>query len=152
VTQANEAVIRIRHLKEQAKARADQAKDAKLTAAVEAFSTKLTAIEGEIYQYRNQSNQDPLNFPIKLNNKLAALQNIVEFADGKPTRSSYDVFTDLTARLATQLSALEACVNADLRPLNALVTARKLTPIKDELPPPSPSPSPTAPQGERFWE
>jgi hypothetical protein len=152
VTQANEAVIRIRHLKEQAKARADQAKDAKLTAAAEALSAKLTTIEGEIYQYRNQSNQDPLNFPIKLNNKLAALQNVVESADGKPTRPSYEVFTDLSARLATQVSALEACINGDLRSLNTLVTARKLNPIKDELPPPTPSPSPAAPQGERLWE
>jgi photosystem II stability/assembly factor-like uncharacterized protein len=152
VTQANEAVIRIRHLKEQAKARADQAKDAKLTAATEAFATKLTAIEGEIYQYRNQSNQDPLNFPIKLNNKLAALQNVVESADGKPTKPSYDVFTDLSGRLATQLSALDNCLNADLRPLNAQIAAHKLSPIKDELPPPSPTPPPTSPQGERLWE
>jgi photosystem II stability/assembly factor-like uncharacterized protein len=152
VTQANEAVLRIRHLKEQAKARADQAKDAKLAALAEAFSTKLTAIEGEIYQYRNQSNQDPLNFPIKLNNKLAALQNVVESADGKPTRPSYDVFEDLSARLATQLSALDTCIKADLAPLNTLVAARKLSPIKDEVPPPGPPPSPTAAQGERLWE
>jgi hypothetical protein len=45
----------------------------------------VTGIEGEIYQYRNQSSQDPLNFPIKLNNKLAALQGVVESADSKPT-------------------------------------------------------------------
>jgi photosystem II stability/assembly factor-like uncharacterized protein len=151
VTQANEAVLRIRHLKEQAKERADKAKDAKLTAAADAFSTKLTAIEGEIYQYRNQSSQDPLNFPIKLNNKLAALKGVVESADGKPTKSSYEVFDDLSARLATQLSALDACVKTDLAPLNRLVTAKKLTAIKDEVPPPpNPAPAPTASQAERL--
>jgi photosystem II stability/assembly factor-like uncharacterized protein len=143
VTQANEAVLRIRHLKEQAKARADQAKDAKLTAASEAFSTKLTAIEGEIYQYRNQSNQDPLNFPIRLNNKLAALQGIVESADGRPTKPAQDVFNELSAQLTTQLQALDARVKADLPGLNKLVTGKKLTPIKDEIPPPSAVPAST---------
>src|SRR5262249_34217921 len=149
VTQANEAVLRIRHLKEQAKDRADHAKDPKLTAAVDAFSTKLTAIEGEIYQYRNQSSQDPLNFPIKLNNKLAALKHIVEFADGKPTKASYEAFDDRSARLATQLTALDACVKTDLTPLNRSITAKKLTAIKDEVPPPpNPAAAPSASQGE----
>jgi photosystem II stability/assembly factor-like uncharacterized protein len=164
VTQANEAVLRIRHLKAQSKERADKAKDAKLTAAADAFATKLTAIEGEIYQYRNQSNQDPLNFPIRLNNKLAALQNIVESADGKPTRPSYEVFEDLSTRLATQLTALDACVKADLPPLNKLVAAKKLAAIKDEVPPPSATAAQSTSQdtdedddadedeGERVWQ
>ncbi len=137
VTQANEAVLRIRHLKEQAKARADQAKDAKLTAAADALSEKLTTIEGEIYQYRNQSSQDPLNFPIKLNNKLAALQGIVESADGKPTKQSYEVFEDLSTQLTTQLTALTTSVKTDVASFNKLVVAKKLTAIKDEVPPPT---------------
>jgi photosystem II stability/assembly factor-like uncharacterized protein len=162
VTQANEAVLRIRHLKEQAKERAEKAKDTKLTTASDAFATKLTAIEGEIYQYRNQSNQDPLNFPIKLNNKLAALQNIVESADGKPTKPSYEVFDDLSARLSKQLDALAACIKSDLPPLNKLVAAKKLPAIKDEVPPPSAVAAPTTAQdedededeteGARVWE
>jgi hypothetical protein len=137
VTQAHEAVLRIRHMKDQAKERAEKAKDAKLTAASTAFATKLTNIEGEIYQYRNQSNQDPLNFPIKLNNKLTALQNLVDSADGRPTKPSFDVFADLSAQLATQLDALAAFVKTDLPAFNKLVTAKKLAAIKDEVPPPS---------------
>jgi photosystem II stability/assembly factor-like uncharacterized protein len=148
VTQAHEAVLRIRHMKDQAKARADQAKNAKLTAASTAFATKLTAIEGEIYQYRNQSSQDPLNFPIKLNNKLAALQNIVESADGAPTKPSYEVFTDLSAQLATQLDALAAFLKTDLPAFNKLVTAKKLAAIKNELPPPGAAAQANAPAGE----
>ena len=35
------------------------------------------AVEGEIYQVRNRSNQDPLNFPIKVNNRLANLLSMV---------------------------------------------------------------------------
>jgi hypothetical protein len=68
---------------------------------------KLTAIEGEIYQYRNQSSQDPLNYPIKLNNKLAALEGVVESADTRPTEQSYGVFKDLSSRLDAQIGRLE---------------------------------------------
>ena len=45
-------------------------------------------MEGEIYQVKNQSNQDPLNFPIKLNNKIAALQGVIESADVRPTEQA----------------------------------------------------------------
>ncbi len=54
-------------------------------------------MEGEIYQYRNRSSQDPLNYPIRLNNKLAALQGIVESGDARPTDQSYAVFKDLSS-------------------------------------------------------
>ena len=70
--------------------------------------SRLTEIEGEIYQYRNRSSQDPLNYPIRLNNKLAALQGIVESGDYKPTDQSYAVFKDLSARLDKQLAQLDA--------------------------------------------
>ena len=60
-------------------------------------------MEGEIYQYRNRSSQDPLNFPIKLNNKLAALQGIVESGDYRPTDQSQAVFKELSAQLDVQL-------------------------------------------------
>jgi hypothetical protein len=152
VTEANEAVIRIRHLKAQAKERAEKAKDKKLTAAVETFSTTLTGIEGEIYQYRNQSNQDPLNYPIKLNNKIAALQGIVESADGQPPTQSFEVFKALSARLAAQIAKLDAAITTDLPALNKLVVGRKLAAIKNELPPPGPPGGPQNPSADRFWD
>ena len=45
----------------------------------------LAAVEAEVYQVKNRSSQDPLNFPIMLNNKIAALAGVVESADSKPT-------------------------------------------------------------------
>jgi photosystem II stability/assembly factor-like uncharacterized protein len=130
VTAADEAVIRIRALKDALKERAAAAKRGKIGAAAEALSTKLTAIEGEIYQYRNASSQDPLNFPIKLNNKLAALLGVIESADGRPTEQSYAVFKDLSARLDTELARLEAVQATDLTAFNKLVVAAKLPPVK----------------------
>jgi photosystem II stability/assembly factor-like uncharacterized protein len=139
VSFANRTVIRIRHLKGQIQDRSDKAKNARLTAAAEALAKKLTDVEGEIYQYRNQSNQDPLNFPIKLNNKLAALQGVVESAEAKPTDQSYAVFKDLSARLDAEVAKLEQILKTDLPAFNKLVVASRLDPVKDEMPKTEPS-------------
>ena len=97
VATANTAVLRIRDLKAQIADRIQKANDPKIKAAGDALTEKLTIVEGEIYQYRNRSNQDPLNYPIKLNNKLAALQGIVESGDFRPTDQSQAVFKELSA-------------------------------------------------------
>jgi hypothetical protein len=57
-----------------------------------ALRQQLAAVEEQLYQVRNRSNQDPLNYPIRLNNRIAALLGVVEGADGAPTRQSYQVF------------------------------------------------------------
>jgi photosystem II stability/assembly factor-like uncharacterized protein len=114
VSAANDAVIRIRELKTQISDRMAKSSEPKMTAAGEALTEKLTEIEGEIYQHRNRSNQDPLNYPIRLNNKLAALQGVVEGGDYKPTDQSYEVFKELSARLDTQLARLDALVKGEV--------------------------------------
>ncbi len=130
VSAADEAVNRIRAIKEQAKTRADEAKKGPVVAAAGALADKLTAIEGEIYQYRNQSSQDPLNYPIELNNKLAALLGVIESADGRPTSQSVEVFRDLSARLDAEIAKLAAVEKAEVPAFNALLLRAKLQPVK----------------------
>ncbi len=67
----------------------------------------LTAVEEEAYQVRNRSGQDPLNYPIKLNNKIAALAGVIESADNKPTNQSVEVFNELSAQLDAQLAKMK---------------------------------------------
>ena len=83
-SEANNAVIQIRSLKQQIGERAGKSPDAALKASADRLTAGLSAIEEEIYQVRNQSNQDPLNFPIKINNRIAALLRVVNTGDGKP--------------------------------------------------------------------
>ena len=100
-SQANESVIRIRSLKETiSKKKEKSATDKKLL-------DQLTAIEEALYQVRNQSGQDPLNFPIKINNRIAALWRSVETGDAKPTDASYQVAKELSADLDKQLNELK---------------------------------------------
>ncbi|NIP80322.1 MAG: hypothetical protein GWM90_14295, partial [Gemmatimonadetes bacterium] len=74
-------------IEERVEARPD---DDVLEAAAERLRASLNAVETEIYQVRNQSAQDPLNFPIKLNNRIAALLGVVQSAEGRPTAQSYE--------------------------------------------------------------
>jgi len=129
VTIANEAVVRIRTIKDQIADRVAKASDEKVKQAGMALAERLTDVEGEIYQHRNRSSQDPLNYPIRLNNKLAALQGTVEGGDSKPTDQSYAVFKDLSGRLDKEMARLETILKGDVAALNTLLAGAKLPPI-----------------------
>lgn len=134
VTEANEAVIRIRSIKDQIKDRTAKAKKPQTGSAGQALTHKLMVVEEEIYQVRNQSSQDPLNFPIKLNNKIAALQGAVEGGDGRPTEQSQKAFEELSAKLNAQLARLDEVIKTEVPKLNTLLRAEKLVPINTTLP------------------
>ena len=99
VSEANQAVIDIRSLREQINQRLQKVsarrKD-EIQKLADAVLVPLTAVEEEAYQVRNRSGQDPLNYPIKLNNKIAALAGVIESADNKPTDQSVEVFNELS--------------------------------------------------------
>jgi transketolase len=131
VSEANNAVIRIRDIKEQVAERLKKSQDADLKGVADRLTANLTSVEEAIYQTKNQSGQDPLNYPIRLNNKLAALQGTVESGDYRPTEQSYAVFKELSARLDTQLGRLEALLKTDLAAFNAALRAAGLDTIPD---------------------
>jgi hypothetical protein len=127
VTAANDAVRRIRAVKEQldgAAARGRRVRGdagARIGAAADSLKSRLSAVEEAIYQVKNRSNQDPLNYPIRLNNKIAALAGVVASADARPTDQSVQVFDDLSAALQVQLDRLKAILDADVPAFNKLV-------------------------------
>lgn len=116
-SKANEAVIRIREVKEKINKEGISEKN-------KALFAQLTNIEETLYQVKNQSSQDPLNFPIKLNNRLAALERVVESGEYKPTKSSYTVFTELKKELDIQLSLLAKTL-ASKEAANYLIADKK---------------------------
>ncbi|MCE2454784.1 MAG: glycosyl hydrolase [Gemmatimonadetes bacterium] len=135
VTDANQSVIDIRQLKEQIEARMEESDDGRLKEMGSEVEGRLGGIEEEIYQVRNRSNQDPLNYPIKLNNKLAALLNHVEGSEHRPTDQSYAVFDALSEELDAQLEALAVVIADDLAALNELLEDLGLDPIVVNRPP-----------------
>jgi putative component of toxin-antitoxin plasmid stabilization module len=129
VSEANNAVIQIRSLKQQMTDRLTKASDAALKTAAEKLTTRLGAVEEEIYQVRNQSAQDPLNFPIKINNRLASLLRVVNFGDGKPIANAAPIFKDLSAELKVQIDRLQEVMASDVRSVNEELRRLQLEPL-----------------------
>jgi len=130
-SEANEAVIRIREIKAQVDERLTGAEDDELIGAGNALKDALSAVEGEIYQVKNRSNQDPLNYPIKLNNKLAALMGVVEGSENRPTDQSFEVFERLSELLQVQLDKLEGVLAGEFVTFNDILKNNGLETIKN---------------------
>jgi hypothetical protein len=133
-SQANDAVLLIRGIKAQIGDRRSRldAKSAAVVKALDELEQSLSAVEGEIYQVKLQSSQDPLNYPIKLNNKIAALQGVIESADVRPTEQAYSVFRTLSARLDEQIAKLDAAVKTRMPAVNQQLQRQQLDPLKAE--------------------
>jgi hypothetical protein len=120
LSETNEGVIRIRELRKQL---ADYTRrdDKRVADAAKALNTKLTALEEELYQTKNRASEDPLNFPIKLNNKLAHVLGVVEGSDNPPTQQSNMVYEDVATRVNGQLKTLDGLLTTDLAAFNKLI-------------------------------
>jgi hypothetical protein len=116
VSEANDAVITARDVKAQVTERLKQAPQ--LGDQGKALSGKVTEVEGEIYQIKNQSSQDPLNYPIKLNNKIAALLGMAGSSPGRPPVQATQVFTELNAKLSAQGKRIDKVYADDLKAFN----------------------------------
>ena len=127
-------MLLVRGIRPQIKDRASKldSKTGPTAKALDDLEKNLTAVETSVYQVNNQSGEDPLNFPIMLNNKIAAIQGVVESSDGPPTEQSYEVFQMLTGRLTTQLDKLDTTVKQELPKVNQLLKKQKLDPITAE--------------------
>jgi len=102
----------------------------RLKAAGELLLTSLSAVEGEIYQVRNQSGQDPLNYPIKVNNRLASLLNAVNHGDGRPTGNAAAIFADLVQELRAQTDRLRSIESNELGAFNREAARLGLEPVR----------------------
>ncbi|MGA3186638.1 MAG: glycosyl hydrolase [Bryobacteraceae bacterium] len=125
LSQVNQAVVDIRAAKKQLEDYAARLKDdaaaKKVADAARDLDKRLTAVEEELYQVKNQSSQDPLNFPIKLNNRIAALLGVVQDTDAGPTKQSNVVYEGLASEANAQLRAADKLLKDDVAQFNKLV-------------------------------
>jgi photosystem II stability/assembly factor-like uncharacterized protein len=120
LSETNEGVIRIRELRKQLDEYAKR-DDKRVADAAKALISKLTAVEEELYQTKNRASEDPLNFPIKLNNKLAYVMGVVESSDNQPTSQSYMVYEDVATKVNGQMKTLNGLMTTDLAAFNKLI-------------------------------
>jgi photosystem II stability/assembly factor-like uncharacterized protein len=131
VNEANNAVIKIRRIKTDLAARAKDAPK-EVQAAADQLAKSLTAVEEEIYQVRNQSGQDPLNFPIKTNNRLASLLRVAVSGEGRPTGNVEPIFNELVQELNGHSERLNKTLAEQLPPLNRMLQRIKKDPISEK--------------------
>jgi len=129
VDDAHRAVLQVRDVRAQVDDRLSKSTDVSLRTLATSFKTNTAAVEGEIYQVRMQASQDPLNYPIKLNNQLAALRGVIESSDNRPTTQAQEAFTVLAGQLDSELTKLQLLFDRDLADLNAKLRALGLAPI-----------------------
>jgi photosystem II stability/assembly factor-like uncharacterized protein len=127
--EANESVIGIRRVKAQLTDRLKKSDDATLKSTGETLRKSTSAVEENIYQVRNQSGQDPLNFPIKVNNRLANLMSMAERGDGPPTNNMPEIFGILTTELKGYTDQLAKIYKTDLVAVNKELARLKLAPL-----------------------
>jgi hypothetical protein len=89
--------------------------------AAKALKEKLSAVEEELIQPRARVQQDQLNFPTRLNAKLAGLTSVVASADAVPPQQAYEVFNDVSARIDQHLKRLQEVIDTDVTAFDKLI-------------------------------
>ena len=122
VDRAHQSIKKIRKINTQLEAFLKQyEKDERVTELREKakkMKDDFAEIEKALYQTQNKSNQDPLNFPIRLTNKLAHLNSLVSMDDFKPTDQDVAVKEELSAAVRKELDAFDALVDKEIQEFN----------------------------------
>ena len=130
LTETHEAITRLRKARGQVESVAARVEDkepyAEIQLAAEALVEDLDRIEETLYQTKLEARQDPLNFPIRLNDKLAGVMLGATIGDHPPTASSIEVRDELFAAVDRQLDALQGVLGSELDRFNALVAESDL--------------------------
>jgi photosystem II stability/assembly factor-like uncharacterized protein len=129
VSEANQAVVLIRAVRASLTDRLAASNEPALRAGADRLLPVLREVEEALYQVRNRSGQDPLNFPIRLNNRLAALGRSVATGDARPTAGAYQVYDQLTAELSGQLAKLDASLGREGPAINQILERLRLEPL-----------------------
>ncbi len=125
LTETHQAIIDIRKVRQQLdnykKLVGDQEGMEEIKTAADEINEKMTKVEEALYQTKNRSSQDPLNFPVRLNNKLAHLNSLIQGGDYPPTEQMKKVRKDITEKIDVQLEQLRDILANDIPRFNQLV-------------------------------
>lgn len=94
------------------------------------IDSSLTSIENELYQTKSRSNQDPINYPIKLTNKLAHLSDLTAHGSYPPTDQAEACRQELDKLIADQLNAFNLLKTQELKQFNQAILDLQLEVIK----------------------
>jgi hypothetical protein len=130
INKAHASIRKIRNINEQLEAFQKQYKGdervKQLLEKAKTLSESFSEIEKALYQTQNKSGQDPLNFPIRLTNKLAHLNSLVGMDDFPPTRQDIAVKNELTQQINAQLQKFDTLLTEEVGAFNTAFNALNL--------------------------
>ncbi|MEM7515221.1 MAG: glycosyl hydrolase, partial [Bacteroidota bacterium] len=110
---------KIRSIKKQSQETAKRAVRAgfekSLLVMAEELGSKLTEIEVELIQVKNESSQDPINYPPRLDDQFAYLYSTVNSQDDRPTQGCYDRYEDLKKEYQLYQERIDKIITEDLK-------------------------------------
>jgi hypothetical protein len=90
------------------------------------INKSISEVENALYQTKNKSRQDPLNYPIKLTNKLAHLNSLEGMSDFAPTSQSELFRIEVSAKIDVELAKWKSIQQKDIPELNAMVKEKSV--------------------------
>jgi photosystem II stability/assembly factor-like uncharacterized protein len=133
LTETHQAVIDIRNLRDQlnqVKKNLDEEQHKDLLDQIGDIEQSTREIEEALYQTKNQSGQDPLNYPIRLNNKLAAVAGLVSIGESRPTDQAIKVKDELIHKIDIELEKFKTIKDEEIPQLNRAMLDRRIDLIK----------------------
>ena len=97
-----------------------------ISSMADSINKQLTEIEETLYQTKSKSGQDVLNYPIKLNDKLAGVFNVANSGNMAPSQQVSDVYAALAAQADAQLQKLNEVKQKELPVFNELIRQKAL--------------------------
>ncbi len=127
--ETHDAITAMRSLKGQIsglKSRIDNEKYATVIEEGKRLDSIMTSIEKVLYQTKLKSNQDMLNYPIMLNNKLAHVASLASMGIYRPTEQMIGVAKDITAKIDVELKKWYDIQKNDIPKYNELIRTEKV--------------------------
>ncbi|MBS1561566.1 MAG: glycosyl hydrolase [Bacteroidetes bacterium] len=122
--QVNAAVGRTSHL--------DSSKTKEIAALSKTINDTLQHIEDSMVQTKAKAGQDLLNYPVKLNNKIASLSEVASSADTRPTQQTLDLYAELASQAAAKIAAIKSIESDHVRRFNEQISALSLPAVLPE--------------------
>ncbi len=134
VSESHTAIGEIRNVRKQleglkSRIKADSAM-ADVVKAADALDKKMTAVEEALYQTKNRSGQDPLNYPIRLTNKLAHLNSLYGMSDSRPPTQAYAFMEEVNKAIDAELAKWYQLREQELKAFNELVRQKQVDAVK----------------------
>jgi photosystem II stability/assembly factor-like uncharacterized protein len=130
IDKAHKSIKKMRKVSEQLDAfSAQYASDDKvkdIVSKAKEMKKKLIEVEEALYQTKNRSNQDPLNFPIRLTNKLGGVASLSNMDDFPPTDQAIVVSKHLTTKINEQLDLFNTVMSEEVAKFNAAFNKMQL--------------------------